>query len=371
LTYTPIKLDFLKVLTDDTALLQHSKYATPHRKEGYTTDDNARALIVCAKHFSLYHDPPAKKLLDTYLSFLYYMQRTDGKMHNILSYDRKFMDDIGSEDCMGQTIWGCGQCLDLKLPQETKLLSKDIFDKAFKWAPTFTSPRAKAFAIIGLFHYQKTFPKDQNATSSMKLLADQLLTQFSQESSNGWEWFEPYLTYVNARLSQALFLAYECTTEEKYLQAATKSIDFLLRVQTLDNTFAPIGNQGWYKKGENRAIYDQQSVEASCMTEAALAAFRNTKQEKYRQAANQAFAWFSGNNLKSAKVYDPETGSCHDGITPQGLNLNKGAEATVAYLQARLTLEETKLQKITSNKRKRHPLRSPKPEQTNLAQKAA
>lgn len=353
LTYPPIKLDFLKVLTDDTALLQHSKYATPYRKQGYTTDDNARALIVCTKHFSLFEDLTVKKLIDTYLGFLFYMQRTDGKMRNVLGYDRKFMDEMGSEDCMGQTLWACGHCLDLKLPDETKLLSRDIFDKAFKWAPTFTSPRAKAFSIMGLFHYQKAYPKDQNATLNMKILGDQLLRQFGQESSNGWEWFEPYLTYVNGRLSHALFLAYECTGEEKYLQVASQSLDFLLRVQMIDNTFVPIGNQGWYKKGADRAIYDQQSVEASCMTEAAIAAFRNTGKEKYRRAARQAFDWFLGRNLKGLKVYDPETGGCHDGITPHGLNLNKGAESTVAYLQARLTLEETKLQEIISNTGKR------------------
>ncbi len=338
--YPPIKLDFLKVLTDDTALLQHSKYATPNRTEGYTTDDNARALIACIKHFSLFEDSTVKKLIDTYLGFLCYMQRTDGKMHNFLGYDRSFTDEVGSEDCMGRTIWACGYCLDSKMHNETKLISKDIFDKAFKWAPTFTSPRAKAFSIMGLFHYQKAYPNDPNATLNMKILCEPLLRQFEQESSDGWEWFEPYLTYVNGRLSHAFFLAYECTGEEKYMQVASKSIDFLLRVQIINDCFVPIGNQGWYKKDAERAIYDQQSVEASCMVEACIAAFRNTGKEKYRDAAFRAFEWFLGGNTKGLTVYDRETGSCFDGITPLGLNLNKGAEATVAYLQARLNVEE-------------------------------
>ena len=214
----PIKLDFVKALTDDVGMLQHSKYATPNKKEGYTTDDNARALIACTKYLTLFNDTSVKKLIDTYLSLLFYMQRSDGKMHNYLSYDRKLMDEIGSEDCMGRTIWACGYCLDSRLPEETKLLSKDVFDKVFSWASSFKSPRAKAFSIMGLFHYMKAYPEDQNVKLNINVLADQLTRQFELESSKGWDWFESYLTYSNARLPHSLFLAYEATGENRYLQ---------------------------------------------------------------------------------------------------------------------------------------------------------
>jgi len=337
--YPPIKLDFLEALTDDTALLQHSKYATPCKKEGYTTDDNARALIACTEHFSLFGDTTVKKLIDTYLSFLLYMQREDGKMHNFLGFDRRMIDTVGSEDCMGRTLWACGHLLDSKLPHETKLISKEIFDKAFKWVPTFTSPRAKAFSLLGLVYYHKAYLEDQNATSNIIILADTLLRYFMQQSSEGWEWFEPYLTYANGRLPQALFLAYKNTLKDEYLQVASKSFDYLLRVQLIDNVLVPIGNQGWFKKGATRAMYDQQSIEASCMTDAALAAFRITGKEKYHREACRAFEWFLGRNTKGLAVYDAETGGCRDGITQHGLNLNMGAEATVAYLQARLDIE--------------------------------
>jgi Zn-finger protein len=130
----PIKLDFVRALTDDLGILQHSKYATPNKKEGYTTDDNARALIACTNYYMLFNDERVKRLIDTYLSLLFYMQRSDGKMRNFLSYDRKLIDEIGSEDCMGRTIWACGYCLNSKLPEETKLLSKEIFDKVFSWS---------------------------------------------------------------------------------------------------------------------------------------------------------------------------------------------------------------------------------------------
>ncbi|MCW4019428.1 MAG: glycosyltransferase [Candidatus Bathyarchaeota archaeon] len=339
----PIKLDFLKVLTDDTALVQHSKYATPYRKEGYTTDDNARALIACTKHYSLSKSLAAQKLVDTYLGFLCYMQRTDGKMHNFLGYNRQFADAVGSEDCIGRTIWACGHCLDSKLPQETNLVAKEIFDRAFKWASTFSSPRANAFSIMGLFHYQKAHPNDPNISRNMRILGDQLLRLYEKEALPDWQWFEPYLTYSNGRLPHALFLAYENTKEEKYLQVACNSLDFVLQVQMVDGVFAPIGNRGWYMRGKERAIYDQQSIEASSMTEAAIAAFQSTSKEEYRQAASRVFDWFLGGNLKGVKVYDSVTGGCCDGITPQGLNLNKGAESTVAYLQAHLALEEATL----------------------------
>jgi hypothetical protein len=193
---------------------------------------------------------------------------------------------------------------------------------------------------MGLFHYQQAYPSDPNAASNMKLLGNKLLNLYENASSNAWDWFEPYLTYANSRLPHALFLAYECTGEKKFLKVASKSMDFLARVQTINGTFVPIGNNGWYKSGAERALYDQQPIEAACTTEAAVAAYRNTSKEKYRRVASEAFEWFLGKNLQGLSVYDPKTGGCCDGITPQGLNLNKGAEATTTYLQARLSLEE-------------------------------
>src|SRR5450759_4887438 len=187
-------------------MLQFSKYATPNKKEGYTTDDNARALIACTNYLMLLNGTSVKRLIDTYLSLLFYMQRSDGKMHNYLSYDRKLIDEIGSEDCMGRTLWACGYCLDSKLPEATKLLAKDIFDKVFSWTSSFTSPRAKAFSIMGLFHYLKANPEDQNVKLNINALADQLTMQFELKSSKGWDWFESCLTYSNARLPQSLFL---------------------------------------------------------------------------------------------------------------------------------------------------------------------
>ncbi len=338
----PIKLDFVRDMTDEVGMLQHSKFATPNRKEGYTTDDNARALIACTNYLKLFNDTSVKKLINTYLSLLFYMQRTDGKMHNYLSYDRKILDEVGSEDSMGRTLWACGYCLGSELSEEIGMLSKEIFDKVFRWTSGFRSPRAKAYSILGLFYYQKAHPDDPNLNVNITSLADQLTRQFEMEATSEWSWFESYMTYCNARIPHSLFLAYETTREKRYLQVASKSMKFLINVQTMDKLFVPIGNRGWFRRGSNRAIFDQQSIEASCTIEAAVTAFKNTNETSYLDAAYNAFEWFLGKNTKGLRLYDPENGSCCDGITAKGLNLNKGAEATLAYLQARLKIEELK-----------------------------
>ncbi len=338
----PIKLDFLRSLTDGTGMIQHTKFAIPQKREGYTTDDNARALITCLKYLKLRGNEDIAQLVDTYLSFLLYMQRSDGRFHNILGYNRRFRDRVGSEDCMGRSLWACGHVLTSDLPTEKKKLAKEIFDRGFPWIPRFSSPRSKAFAILGLAHYRDAYPKDENILQNMKMLADQLVMSYKRESSDNWRWFEPYLTYANGRLSQALFQAYLKTRDEQYLHYAKESFDFILSTQLIDGVFVPIGNNGWYKKGGKRALFDQQPIEAGCMVETALTAFRSTNDKKYEEAARTIFDWFLGSNSLGVMVYDSETGGCRDGINPDGLNLNQGAEAIVSYLMARLDLEMTK-----------------------------
>jgi uncharacterized protein YyaL (SSP411 family) len=335
----PIKLDFLKLLTDDTGILQHSKFATPRRHEGYTTDDNSRALIASVKYQQLYNCPLTRKLIDIYLSFLLYMQTQDGRFHNFLSYNRQFTDDASSEDSMGRALWACGCAIDSNMSTQEKLAAKEIFDKGLMWIARFGSLRSKAFAILGLAHYRKAYERDQNIITNIENLADKLLQAYKKESSRDWLWFEPCVTYVNGRLPQALFEAFGATSNKHYLQVAEKCFDFIMELQMIDDEFAPVGNKGWCQKNGERALFDQQSVEASCMVEAALAAYRATGDEKYRKMAYSIFDWFLGKNCKGAMIYNPKNGGCYDGITSHGLNLNQGAEATACYLMARLELE--------------------------------
>jgi uncharacterized protein YyaL (SSP411 family) len=338
----PIKLDFLRAITDDTGIFQHSKFGTPNRLEGYTTDDNARALIAITKHSQVKGDSKSDRLIETYLSFLMQMQRADGKMHNFLSYDRSFIDDEGSEECIGHTLWACGYVLNSRLSAERRFVAKEVFDKAFRWACFFKSPRAIALAILGLCHYHKAYSDDQNLTQNIEVLSDKLLEHYSDTCSEDWCWFEPYLTYVNGRLPQALFEANVETKHDRYIRVAEESLKFLLEVQIINKQFVPIGNCGWYKKGKPRAIYDQQSVEAASMTETALSAYRVTDNRQYKTIARTIFNWFLGKNTQNVFVYNSSTGSCYDGITERGLNSNQGAEATVCYLASRIDLQTTK-----------------------------
>jgi hypothetical protein len=337
----PIKLDYFSSITDETGIIQHAKFATPNRREGYATDDNARALIVCTKHNELYGNLETAKLADVYLCFLYHMQMKDGRLHNFLGYDRRFLDGVGSEDSIGRVLWACGHLINSNFDKEKKLLSKEIFDKALPHAFNFTSPRAKAFAILGLSQYYRAFPKNQTLSKSIVELVEQLLMLYKKNSSVKWRWFEGYLTYCNGRLPQALFEAYECVKDEDYLQVGKDSFNFILKVQINKGIFMPIGNNGWYRKDGLRATYDQQSVEASCMAETALAAFKATHDSNFRTAAGTIFGWYFGKNTMGLWVYESDTGSCYDGITPEGLNLNQGAEATITYLLARLEFEAT------------------------------
>jgi len=335
----PVKLDFLKLLTDDTGILQHAKFATPRRHEGYTTDDNSRALIASVKYQRLYNNPVARKLVDIYLSFLLYMQTQDGRFHNFLSYNRQFTDDFGSEDSIGRALWACGCIIDSNSSKQEKLAAKEIFDRGLMWIARFGSLRSKAFAILGLAHYRRAYERDQNVIPNIESLAHQLLQAYERESSLGWLWFEPCVTYANGRLPQALFEAFRVTSNKDYLRVAERSFNFILKLQVVDGKFAPIGNKGWCKRNGERALFDQQSVEASCMVEAALAASRATGDDEYRKEAYSIFDWFLGKNCKGVMIYNPKNGGCYDGITSHGLNLNQGAEATACYLMARLELE--------------------------------
>lgn len=340
---TNLPLDGLKALSDETGIFQHAKFSTIDFKEGYTTDDNARALIAALRHHRVYKNQSALSLANTYLAFLFYMQREDGRFHNFLGFDRRFKDEVGTEDCMGHALWSCGYTLSFDAPKQMKAVAKEIFDRGLPHSHSFTSPRAKAFTILGLHHYHETFPDDQNALKSIKRFARSLVDQYRDESDDDWRWFESGITYANSRLPQGLFAAYESTKEPSYLQVALSSLDFLIEVQMVDDIFVPVGSKGWYLKNGEKALFDQQPIEASCMVDAATKAFNITGDEKYRRIAKLVFEWYHGRNIKGVDIYNEETNTCFDGITSEGLNRNQGGESTISYYLAYLILKEKNL----------------------------
>jgi len=337
--YPPIKLDHLMLLTDDTGIMQHAKHSIAARKEGYTTDDNARALIVATKHYELFRSKISLKLISKFLSFVYFAQREDGKFHNFMSYHKKFLDEEGSEDSFGRVLESCGYVISSEIQENIKAAAKYIFDNASKWVTYLNYPRAKAFAIIGLCHYFKKY-KHEDIIDKIEILADSLVELYKTNASQDWRWFEPYFTYSNSSLPESLFLAYSITKNESYLKTAQESLDFLSEVVIVDGKLMPIGNEGWYSKNGKRAFYDQQPIDAGAMVQTYLVAYEITKEDRYYENAILAFEWFLGKNSLNQWVYDETTGGCFDGISPHGVNLNQGAESTLAYLLARLNLEE-------------------------------
>jgi len=334
-----INCSWLQDLTDDTGILQHAKSSIADRREGYTTDDNARALIAVLKYHRLRGEEQTLNLARTYLSFLLHVQKEDGRVHNFIGYNRDFLDTEGSEDSLGRVLWACGYSQDAPIPEDFRMTAKEIFDKSLNWASRSGSPRTHALAILGLYHYAKAFPQDKNPQLNVNHLADRLCEAYRHESTSSWQWFESYLTYANAQLPQALFRAYQTTGNQDYLHIAEKTFEFLATKDIIQNMFQPVGNRFWHRRDGERALYDQQPIEASCMVEAASTAFQVTGKEIYSKIAYTAFEWFMGKNTKNVVVYNPATGGCYDGITPEGLNRNQGAEAGLSYLLARLEME--------------------------------
>lgn len=335
----PLKIDYLKTFTDDTGVFQHAKFCIPKRGEGYTTDDNARALIAAVKYHNLCSDPEMNKLAGVYLAFLNHMQKPDGNFHNYLSYERTFLDVDGSEDSAGRTLWACGCAINSNIPKDMRLVAKDIFDRGLPWVFKSVSLRFYSATIAGLYEYNQNSP-DDNFKQVAEKLGDVMVQHFRDESKEGWCWFEPYLTYDNARLPQALFRAYSLTSKQEFLTVAEAAMEFLNNTHMVDGVFAPIGNNGWYKRGGNRPMYAQQPLEAAAMLDAAVDGYEVTGNEVYLEVANKAFNWFLGKNSRGITMYNEDTGGCYDGLDENSVNHNQGGESSISYLLARIRLEE-------------------------------
>ncbi len=337
----PLTLKYLKEFTDDTGLLQHAKYFVPDRKEGYSTDDNARALVVVSKYYNMHPIESITRLARTYLSFLYYMHRSDGLFYNKLSYDRQHRWDI-SDESYGRAIWGCASLYSSKMPDKLRLPARELINSSLNAVNNLQAPRGMAFTIMGLYEFFFT-TKEERILEIIKRLAWKLVELYDNISDKSWKWFENILTYENARLPQALFLAYDIIKERRFLEVATETFEFLCKVTIIKGIFWPIGNRGWYIRNGPRSLYDQQPVEAGSMVEAAITGFKVTGRQEYIEIARIAMEWYLGRNSIRVKLYDEESGGCYDGITPHGLNYNQGAESALSFLLARLKFEEVPL----------------------------
>lgn len=340
----------LLTMTDDTGMLQHAIFSVPNTLEGYTTDDNARALIVSVL---LDEKTPIRqnslmnpRLSERYLAFLWLAFNTDaGKFRNFLGYDRKWLESVGSDDSHGRALWSLGKVLGHSQNAGLRAAAGRLFEAAVPATLTFSSPRAWAYSILGMQAYLDWFPGDRTIQGVRNTLANKLLDIYERTHSDKWRWFEKVLSYSNARLSQALILAGWRSNNQRMIEAGMDSLKWLVAEQHRDDQeiFVPIGSTGFFVEGNEKARFDQQPVEACATVSACLEVYRLTEERQWYEEAHRVFQWFLGKNDLQVPLYDPMTGGCRDGLHPDRVNENQGAESTLSFLMALLEMQAAKV----------------------------
>jgi glycosyltransferase involved in cell wall biosynthesis len=340
-----IKLDHLRRMTDSTGIVEHALFVVPNYPEGYSTDDNARALIVAVllEEFGATAPPGSADLASRYLAFLWLAFDANTKrFRNCLSYERQWQEQEGSEDSHGRALWGLGTVLGRSTNAGLRGAAGRMFELAVPVAVEFKSPRACAFALLGLLEYLEAFPGDRAALSASDSLASRLLNSYRSARSDDWKWFEKELAYSNARLPQALLRAGVRASNEEMVAAGLEALDWLVTIQRCDvkGHFVPVGSQGFFSKDGEKARFDQQPVEACGAVSACLQAYRATGKARWRKEAWSAMNWFLGDNDLQIALYDSATGGCRDGLHPDRANENQGAESTLSFLMALLEMRQ-------------------------------
>jgi hypothetical protein len=341
-----IKLDHLRRMTDDTGIVEHAVFVVPNYPEGYTTDDNARALIVAILLEELGSSAPPGAPLDLasrYLAFLWLaFDPTSRRFRNCLSHQRQWQEPEGSEDSHGRALWGLGTVLGRSKDAGLRGAAGRLFELAVPAAVEFKSPRACAFALLGLQEYLDSFPGDRAALSASDALANRLLNSYRAVHSTDWSWFENGLAYSNARLPQALIRAGMRSGSDEMVSTGLEALGWLATIQRCEikGHFVPIGSHGFYSKKTAKARFDQQPVEACAVVSACVQAYLATGKGRWRKEAWTAFNWFLGDNDLQIALYDPSTGGCRDGLHPDRANENQGAESTLSFLMALLEMRK-------------------------------
>ncbi|HLO67735.1 MAG TPA: glycosyltransferase family 4 protein [Holophaga sp.] len=340
----PLRLDHLQRLTDTTGILQHAFYNVPNVTEGYCTDDNARAYLLCTLLDEMGGEEAAEvleRLATFYLAFLSAaLNRETGRFRNFMSYGRVWLDDPGSEDCHARALWALGTGVGHSRNEGHRKLALHLFREGLPAAGTFHSPRAIAFTLIGLH----AFLGQAAAFPGMRELAlerlDRLLGLWDACATETWPWFEDTATYDNARLCEALILVGHDLGRPRAVEAGLKALRWLVSIQLAPKGhFRPIGSCGFYARHGGHADFDQQPLEAQAMVEACLGAHRISGENLWRGEAKRAFEWFLGRNDLGLALYDPGTGGCADGLHADRLNENEGAESTLAFHLARARMQ--------------------------------
>lgn len=257
-----------------------------------------------------------------------------------MTYERQWTEEVGSEDAHGRALWGIGQSVDFLGNPGQMAMSMTLFNKAIKAVEHFKSPRAIAFALVGIHAYLHKFSGDSEVRRVREIIANRLFDQFKNNATESWPWLENALNYANGKLPHALLLSGQWMQRSDMVDMGLRSLKWLLSVQTEDNHFVPVGNSGWYEKGGTKARFDQQPIEANAMIETCVEAYNITRDKTWFDNAVMCFNWFLGHNDLNIPLYDPKTGGCRDGLMADGINQNEGAESTLAWLLSLMTLQK-------------------------------
>ncbi|HUW19642.1 MAG TPA: glycosyltransferase family 4 protein [Sedimentisphaerales bacterium] len=333
-------LVYLKKITDDTGLYQHARFTIPRREHGYTTDDNARAVIAVTRYYAQHPEPQTLELLDLYLSFILHAQNSDGTVRNFMSFDRTWRKDEPVHDALGRFLWALGSVM--AQPPSPCYLSviKDCFDNSVKHVDR-QHPRGMAYSILGMSDYLKQFPGASDIKRQLETAADGLMVQYKENGFPDWRWFEDVLTYDNGVLPHALFAAGLTLGARKYLKVAEQTCEFLLAKTFGGNHFSFVGCNGWYERGGTKAAFDQQPIEAASTIMMLRAAYDVAQDSRFLTLQRKAFDWFLGVNDLHTSLYDFRTGGCCDALMAEGVNINQGAESIVSFVLSLLAVLES------------------------------
>jgi glycosyltransferase involved in cell wall biosynthesis len=338
-----VNLEHVSLMTDDTGMLQHGSFSVPRYDDGYCLDDNARALLLTVLLEEQGADDArvVRALASRYLAFVSHaFDGGVGRFRNFMSYSRRWLEACGSEDSHGRALWALGTLVGRSVDPGRQSLGGQLFHAALPAVTGLTSPRAWAYALLGIDEYLRAFEGDSNVQAVRKTLAQRLLDLFRKASTHDWPWFEDRVTYCNARLSQALLASGSRMRNEEMTTAGSRSLEWLAEIQrSEEGYFAPIGSNGFYERGGPRASFDQQPVEACAMVSACLEAQRVTGDSRWAVPARLAFSWFLGQNHVRRSIYDATTGGCRDGLHADRANENQGAESTLSFLLALLEMQ--------------------------------
>ncbi|HJR78658.1 MAG TPA: glycosyltransferase family 4 protein [Anaerolineales bacterium] len=347
-----LKLDHIERLTDETGMFQHAVFSVPNYNEGYTTDDNARALIVSVQleevnSVSMNEAEQAalarvQELGHRYLAFLWHAFNPEKKrFRNFMSYDRRWLEEVGSEDSHGRALWALGTVLAHSKRDGLQQMAGRLFEAALPAVADLVSPRAWAFALMGIDRYLSRYPGDRAVLMIQASLVQNLLRLYRENHTSAWKWFEDIATYCNPALPQALLRYAQTNEDPEAMTIGLESLEWLVSIQRSEKGWImPIGNQGFYEKDGPISYFDQQPVEVYSLLSACLDACRATRDRKWYEYATQAFEWFFGRNALGVAVYDKVTGGCRDGLHVDRLNENQGAESTLSFLQSLLEMQK-------------------------------